>query len=109
MSPTPGSPLSENPFPVETAPAVARGRWQGRLLTVCFAIFAFEIGLFLVVFPWWQDFWTFNYFQGVNPNLESIWDEPSFKGLITGLGFVNIYIALLQIIRLFRRDSTSTR
>ncbi|HTB15199.1 MAG TPA: hypothetical protein VK752_26690 [Bryobacteraceae bacterium] len=103
---TPGSPLPDNPVPVETPP-VPRNRWQGRLLTFCFAVFAFEVGLFLVVIPW-LDSWTLNYFQGINPNIESIWDEPSFKGLVTGLGFVNIYIALLQVIRLFRRQTPST-
>ena len=106
MSLTPGSPLPENPAPVQTAPAVAPRRWQGRLLTVCFAVFALEVGLFLVIFPW-QDSWTFNYFQGLS-NFDSIWDEPSFKGLVTGLGFVNIYIALLQVIRLFRRSTPRT-
>jgi hypothetical protein len=106
MSLTPGSPLSENHVPIETPPAPPK-RWPGRLLTICFAIFAFEVGLFLVVFPW-QDSWTLNYFQGISPNVEDLWDEPSFKGLVTGLGFVNIYIALLQIIRLFRRRSTGT-
>jgi len=105
---TPGSPLPENPPLVETSPAVAPRRWQGRLLTFCFAVFALEVGLFLVVFPW-QDSWTFNYFQGFNSNFESIWDEPSFKGLVTGLGFVNIYIGLLQVIRLFRRSTPSTK
>jgi hypothetical protein len=103
---TPGSPLPENPVPVE-APPVPRKRWHGRLLTFCFAVFAFEVGLFLVVIPW-LDSWTLNYFQGINPNIESVWDEPSFKGLVTGLGFVNIYIALLQVIRLFRRQTSST-
>ena len=80
-------------------------RWQGRLLTICFAIFAFEVGLFLVIFPW-MDSWTLNYFQGVSPQIESLWDEASFRGLVTGLGFVNMYIALLQIARLFRRRNT---
>src|ERR1700689_1186809 len=81
---------------------VAPRRWQGCLLSGCFAVFAFEVGLFLIIFPW-QDSWTLNYFQGVNPRFETLWDEPSFKGLVTGLGFVNIYIALLQVARLFRR------
>jgi hypothetical protein len=103
MSLTPGSPLSENQAPLEAVPP----KRQGRLLTVCFAIFSLEVGLFLVVFPW-MDSWTINYFQGFSPSLESLWDEPSFKGLITGLGFVNIYIALLQVIRLFRRSTSST-
>lgn len=106
MSLTPGSPLSENAYPVEAPPRSPRS-WQGRLLTICFAIFAFEVGLFLVVFPW-MDSWTLNYFQGFSSNLENLWDEPSFKGLVTGLGFVNIYIALLQVVRLFRRSTVST-
>ncbi|HVO97132.1 MAG TPA: hypothetical protein VMT15_03655 [Bryobacteraceae bacterium] len=71
-------------------------------MTICFALFAFEIGLFLVVFPW-QDSWTLNYLQAISPAIANLWDEPSFKGLVTGLGFVNIYISLLQISRLFRR------
>jgi hypothetical protein len=100
MSLTPGSPLP----PAEQAPAIPPKRRQGRLLTICFAIFAFEVGLLLVVIPW-LDSWTLNYFQGVSPSLESLWDEPSFKGLVTGLGFVNIYIALLQVFRLFRRST----
>jgi hypothetical protein len=105
MSLTPDSPLHESPpgaAPVDRSAVASPKRWQGRLLTVCFAIFAFEVGLFLVVFPW-QDSWTLNYFQGLNPNFETLWDEPSFKGFVTGLGFVNIYISALQIIRLFRR------
>ena len=92
MTPTP---------PVETAPLAPPSRWQGKLLTICFAIFAFEIGLFLVIFPW-MDSWTLNYFQGLSAGFESLWDEPSFRGLVTGLGFVNIYISLLQVARLFR-------
>ena len=104
MSLTPGStpPFPESPMPVEPAAAIPPKRWQGRLLTICFAVFSFEIGLFLVIFPW-QDSWTLNYFQGISSTVENLWDEPSFRGLVTGLGFVNIYIALLQVARLVRR------
>jgi hypothetical protein len=107
MSLTPGSPLPESPAtPSMGAPPVPPKRWQGRLLTICFAIFSFEVGLFLVIFPW-QDSWTLNYFQGLSPNIEYLWDEPSFKGLLTGLGFVNIYIAVLQVLRLFRPNNAA--
>lgn len=102
MSLTPGSTPQLPESPVAAVP-VAPKRWKGRLLTICFAIFSFEVGLFLVIFPW-QDSWTLNYFQGIHPALENFWDEPSFRGLLTGLGFVNIYIALLQVIRLLRRS-----
>jgi hypothetical protein len=103
MSLTPESPVPETPFPLAAVPPAPKSRWQGKLLIVCFAVFAFEIGLFLVVFPW-HDSWTLNYFQGFNPGFESLWDEPSFKGIVTGLGFVNIYIAILQLFRIFRRN-----
>jgi hypothetical protein len=74
-----------------------------RLLGFCFAIFTFEIGLFLVVFPWMDDTWNLNYFQGFVPILKSVWDDPYFRGAVTGLGFVNIYIACLEVGRLMRR------
>jgi len=69
---------------------------------VCFAIFTFEIGLFLVVFPW-VDTWDFNYFQDLFPALENIWDDPYFRGALTGLGFVNIYVAILEVVKVLRR------
>jgi hypothetical protein len=76
--------------------------WQGRLLRLCFAIFAFEVGLVLVILPW-MDTWNLNYFQGLVPVLQDIWDDSYFRGAVTGLGFVNIYIALLELVRLLRR------
>ena len=74
-----------------------------RLLRLVFAIFTFEIGLFLTVFPW-VDIWSLNYFSGWFPALENIWDEPYFRGAITGLGLVNIYVACAEVLRLFRRS-----
>lgn len=79
------------------------GTWQSRLLGFCFAIFTFEIGLFLVIFPWMDDTWNLNYFQGFLPVLKSVWNDPYFRGAVTGLGFVNIYIACLEVARLLRR------
>jgi hypothetical protein len=88
--------------PEHAPPAVRPRIWQGRLLRVCFAIFAFEVGVFLVVFPW-LDTWNLNYFQGLLPAIQDIWDDSYFRGAVSGLGFVNIYIALVEVVRLFRR------
>jgi|SRR5271163_2608586 len=77
--------------------------WQSRLLGICSAIFTFEIGLFLVVFPWMDDVWNINYLQKLLPVLRTIWADPYFRGALTGLGLVNIYISCLEMIRLFRR------
>src|SRR6184192_1852134 len=98
MSLTPETPHSS---PAE--PAIERDdRPRNWLVLLCFALFSFEIGIFLVVFPW-MDKWSLNYFPGAFPRLEDLWEEPAFKGAVSGLGMVNIYVAILQLIRLFRR------
>ena len=75
-----------------------------RLLRLCFAIFAFEIGLFLAVFPW-VDIWSLNYLSEWIPALENVWEDPYFRGAITGLGLVNIYVSCAEVFRLFRRST----
>ena len=101
MSLTPGGALPEPPHE-EVLSVPASQKRPSKLLTLCFAVFALEIGLVLVILPW-QNSWSLNYLQGLSPAIEDIWDEGYFKGLLTGLGFVNIYIAILQTLRLFRR------
>src|SRR5579863_9772683 len=82
--------------PNESTPAASRPKlgWQRRLLRISLALFTFEVGIFLVLFPWTES-WDLNYFQGLTPGLQSLWQNPSFRGALTGLGFVNIYIACL--------------
>jgi hypothetical protein len=76
--------------------------WQRRMLRISLALFIFEVGAFLVIFPWTEN-WNLNYFQSVTPAIQDLWYQPSFRGALTGLGFVNIYIACLQVIHSFRR------
>jgi hypothetical protein len=98
MSLSPGTPA-----PAGEA-SISRRHW---LVPLCFALFSFEIGLFLVVFPW-MDSWSLNYFAGIAPGLEDLWEEPAFRGAVTGLGFVNIYVAMVQLFGLFRRRQSSS-
>jgi hypothetical protein len=104
----PGLP-TPNPEPSNTpaAPESPRSKigWQRRLLRISLAIFIFEIGAFLIVFPWTEN-WNLNYFQNLTPRLQDLWYQPSFRGAVTGLGFVNIYIACLQLVYSFRRTPT---
>jgi hypothetical protein len=88
--------------PEAPPPPLPGGRWQNRLLRICFAIFTFEVGIFLVIFPWMGN-WNSNYFQGLIPALRDFWSDPYFRGALTGLGFVNLYIACLEVVRLLRR------
>lgn len=86
----------------EPAAPVTQKVWPRRLLRVALALFTVEIGLFLAIFPW-TDYWNFNYFQQAIPGLQDLWDQPAFRGAVTGLGLVNIYLAGLQVVNAFRR------
>jgi hypothetical protein len=102
MSLTPES--ASTPPSTPGSPSGTRSPRTPRLVRLCFAIFTFEIGLFLTVFPW-VDIWNLNYFSGWIPALENVWDDPYFRGAITGLGLVNIYVACAEVLRIFRRPS----
>lgn len=77
-----------------------------RLWVILFAIFAFEIGTFLVVFPW-MDSWTLNHLPTFVPGheiqLQDLWDEPYFRASLSCLGLLNVYIALREALQLIRR------
>jgi hypothetical protein len=85
---------------------VASIRRPARLWTICFAIFAFEVGGFLVVFPW-MEAWRLNHFPALYPALSGIWDDPYFRGAITGLGAVNLLVAIGQTVHLLKSKKRS--
>ncbi|MGH9672217.1 MAG: hypothetical protein ACRD44_03470 [Bryobacteraceae bacterium] len=71
------------------------------MAALLFSIFCFEVGVFLVVFPW-MDYWPTNYFAGLSPEWSRVWSSNYFRGAMSGLGFLNIYISLSQVFRLRR-------
>lgn len=95
------------PPPVPARPARAAGTLRRRLWVLLFAVFAFEIGSFLVVFPW-MDSWSLNhipsFFAANQIAVQDFWDDPYFRSSLSCLGFVNVYIALREVVRLIRRS-----
>lgn len=90
-----------NPQPSFDATPVYHGGWHAKFRILLFIVFAFEIGFFLLVFPWIQ-IWDRTSIPVMVPLLAHIWDNPFFRGAISGLGAVNIYISLLEVGRLRR-------
>jgi hypothetical protein len=109
MSLTPGAAPEPSPTPA-APPETRRARFRRRLWTVCFALFALEIGAFLVLFPW-MDSWSLNHLPSFFPSIQSdfqdLWDDPFLKGAVSGLGVVNLYIATRQILSLRRPPNHS--
>lgn len=89
-------PVGEFPPPGEK---MRLSRWRHRLGRLLMVVFCAEIGLFLLVFPW-LEFWEQNYLSGTSPQWYAVWTNPYFRGAVSGLGVVNLYISFLELLRL---------
>jgi hypothetical protein len=76
-------------------------KWHSAILGICLVIFAFELGLFLLVFPWLSS-WDTSYIPLHAQQLADVWTSPYFRGVVSGLGLINIYIAVVEAIKQVR-------
>ncbi len=67
-----------------------------------FIIFCLELGLFLLIYPW-TDSWSGNYFSWIGPlRLQPLWHQiwnNGYVGAVSGLGLVNIWVAVAEALR----------
>jgi len=73
--------------------------WYQKFGILVFALFCFEVGVFLLAFPWLQS-WEVNTIPSYAQWVHDLWFSPYFRGALSGLGLVNIYIAIAEIRRL---------
>ena len=66
--------------------------WK-RLFLGIFILLAFEAGLFHSLFPWFGT-WDTNYFINGIPALKDILLSPYARGAVSGLGLVNVFMAI---------------
>lgn len=79
--------------------------WFHRLTSVLFVIFCFELGLFLLVYPWTAS-WNQNYFSWLlNGPLQlqwhRLWVNPWLRGAVSGMGLVNLWLAIAEVFHMF--------
>ena len=79
----------------------ARPGFLRSLLGLAWVIFCFEVGVFLLVYPWMSG-WETNFFAYLVPELHGYWDNAYVRGGISGLGVVNIYIALVELFQFLK-------
>ena len=78
-----------------------------RLRSILWLLILFELGVVLVFLPWLQ-VWESNFFLGEYPILRPILLHPSLRGLITGLGALDIVLAI-DLARTLLRIKTTTQ
>ena len=85
--------------PLES-PARPAYRWYHKLGAVAASVFCFELGVFLLIFPWVTE-WDMNAaFLPVWSR--SLWASAYFRGAVSGLGLLNLYISVVEVFRLRR-------
>jgi hypothetical protein len=64
-----------------------------------YVFYCFEVGLFLAVAPWWLPVWEQNYFFVVLPQLKAIFLNGFFRGAVSGIGVLNVSLAVIEVIQ----------
>jgi hypothetical protein len=64
-----------------------------RLFRVVWLLVWLELGLVLILVPW-SEIWETNYFLYQYPALAFFADNPFIRGAISGLGIMNVFLAL---------------
>jgi hypothetical protein len=109
------SPPSQGPDTVQTlasdaAPATSGPGWLHRLSSVILIIICFELGLFLLIYPW-TSAWSDNYFAWAlhgagQAAWHSFWNNSYIRGCVSGIGILNLWIAVAEVYRMFSRRVT---
>lgn len=106
IQPVPAQSLDMDDESLDPVPVKPPGPgWFQRLSLILFVIFCFELGLFLLVYPWTEG-WSGNYFASAVPDrMVSVWhewwDNEYVRGAVSGVGVLNVWIAITELFRLF--------
>lgn len=73
-------------------------RWHSRVLGFCLVIFALQIGIFLTAFPWTL-WWEMNWIPVHSPKMSDFWMNRFFRGAVSGLGLLNVYVAFGELFK----------
>ncbi len=89
----PPSPEKPTHFASEPAPV-----WLQRLSLVVLVLFCFYIGALMAILPWSPRYWDQNGFLLAHPALESVALRGWARGLITGIGLIDIWIGVSELL-----------
>jgi hypothetical protein len=65
---------------------------MNRILRALTVVLLFEMGALLLYLPW-SAFWEQNYFLNHYPWLMPVMLHPSFRGIVSGIGLLDIFVA----------------
>ncbi len=69
---------------------------MNKILRALSVVLAFEMGALLLYIPW-SVYWEQNYFLSHFPALMRVVLHPSFRGAVSGVGLLDIFLAISWI------------
>jgi hypothetical protein len=69
-----------------------------RILSILWMLMLLELGALLLFLPW-VNIWEANYFLNQYPALRPVLLHPSFRGAVSGLGALDILVAISMVRR----------
>jgi hypothetical protein len=73
-----------------------------KLLNILYIIVCFQIGIFLLVFPWMR-VWETNLLLLQYPAFRQVMMNNFFRGAVSGLGIINLVIGSMEVMSFPRR------
>ena len=61
-------------------------------------VFCLYLGLLITVLPWWRDMWDRNALLLRSPAVHAILMKGPVRGLISGLGVLDLWIGISELI-----------
>ena len=91
--------MESQPSLFTSDPPVSRAViWRERLKLVIFVVFCIELGIFLIVYPW-TPLWAENSLLLDYPTMAWILGTGVARGMVSGLGILDIGIGIWQAIQ----------
>ncbi|HEY3131109.1 MAG TPA: hypothetical protein VGL91_16760 [Acidobacteriota bacterium] len=75
---------------------------MNKLLNILYIIVCFQIGIFLLVFPWMR-VWETNLLLLQYPAFRQVMMNNFFRGAVSGLGIINLVIGSMEVMSFPRR------
>jgi hypothetical protein len=72
--------------------------WIDRVALVIRVVFYIELGMLLAVLPWTR-LWTENGLVASMPKLRDILQMNFIRGLVTGVGLVDVWVGIWEAVR----------
>jgi hypothetical protein len=72
--------------------------WLQRVSLFVLVLFCIYLGVLVTVLPWWSRVWDHNMFLTARPTLAHILHNGYVRGIISGLGLLDIWIGISEAI-----------